>query len=91
MNMHTLVAATWRLARTASLLPLVTLAVWSIAWAAAPSADQPKAAAASNAKSVLPDQVIPQGLGFNIHITGPDSDWDAIKACGAKFIRTDFP
>jgi len=89
MNMHTLVAATWRLARTASLLPLAAVAVGSIAWAAAPSAEKPKVA--PNVKSVLPPQVIPQGLGFNIHISGPDSDWDAIKASGAKFVRADFP
>ena len=41
-------------------------------------------------KTTLPDKAIPQGLGFNVHIMGPDQDWDEIKAAGGKFIRADF-
>ncbi len=41
-------------------------------------------------KTVLPSKVIPMGLGFNVHIKGPDSDWNNIRASGARFIRADF-
>jgi len=63
-----------------SILALILVAGMR-AWAAAgvaPAKEQPGTISA------------PMGLGFNVHITGPDSDWDAIKAAGAKFIRTDF-
>lgn len=33
---------------------------------------------------------VPAGIGFNMHVLGTDQDWDAIKAAGAKFVRTDF-
>jgi hypothetical protein len=49
-----------------------------------------KAAVAPNVKSALPDKAIPQGIGFKVHIMGPDRDWDEIKAAGVEFIRTDF-
>ena len=32
----------------------------------------------------------PAGLGFNLHIMGPDQDWDAIKAAGVRLVRKDF-
>jgi len=32
----------------------------------------------------------PTGVGFNVHITGPDSEWDEIKAAGVTLIRADF-
>jgi polysaccharide biosynthesis protein PslG len=41
-------------------------------------------------KTDLPSKVIPMGLGFNVHIKGPDTDWDNIRASGARFIRADF-
>jgi hypothetical protein len=38
----------------------------------------------------LPSRTIPESMGFNVHLKGPDSEWDAIKASGLKFIRKDF-
>ncbi len=35
-------------------------------------------------------QLIPQSLGFNVHLTGPDQEWDKIKEAGVKFVRKDF-
>jgi hypothetical protein len=64
----------------ASILSLILVAGMS-AWAAA--ADSPvKQQPARNSA--------PTGVGFNVHITGPDSDWDAIKAAGVALIRADF-
>lgn len=54
------------------------------------AAGQPDAATAVKMKTVLPAKMIPLGLGFNVHIMGPDQDWDNIKASGARFIRADF-
>lgn len=45
---------------------------------------------AAKVKKGLPDKEIPMGLGFNVHINGPDKDWDAIRASGVRFIRADF-
>jgi hypothetical protein len=43
------------------------------------------------AASGIPDPVIPQGVGVNIHfVTGHDKDLDLIAAAGFKFIRMDF-
>jgi len=55
---------------------------------AAVPAEQPKAAA--NIKTELPSTTIPASFGFNIHITGPDKDWDEIKSVGGKYVRWDF-
>jgi polysaccharide biosynthesis protein PslG len=38
----------------------------------------------------LPSLTIPQSLGFNVHLTGPDQEWDKIKEAGVKFVRKDF-
>lgn len=53
-------------------------------------AETPQPGGITAVKTVLPDKVIPLGLGFNVHIKGPDKDWDAIRAAGARFIRADF-
>jgi len=58
--------------------------------ATAGEAASAKTTVAPNVKSGLPDKAIPQGIGFNVHIMGPDRDWDEIKAAGVEFIRTDF-
>ena len=42
------------------------------------------------APAALPDRTIPESLGFNIHITGPDRDLDRIKEAGVKFVRKDL-
>lgn len=52
--------------------------------------DPPMVFIATKEKTVLPAKVIPMGMGFNVHIKGPDQDWDNIKASGARFIRADF-
>jgi polysaccharide biosynthesis protein PslG len=44
----------------------------------------------SPAADVLPEQTVPQSLGFNVHLTGPDQQWDQIKEAGVKLIRKDF-
>ena len=80
MKRHGLVTGTWCLAVAGSLMLLAALVGGTSVWAA----DAP------NVTSALPDKVIPQGLGFNVHIMGPDKDWDEIKAAGGKFIRADF-
>lgn len=51
---------------------------------------KPSAATAAKVKTGLPAKEIPMGLGFNVHIKGPDKDWDEIKASGVRFIRADF-
>src|SRR5437879_1887887 len=39
----------------------------------------------------IPDAVIPEGVGVNIHfVTGHERDLDLIAAAGFKFIRMDF-
>jgi polysaccharide biosynthesis protein PslG len=39
----------------------------------------------------IPEQVIPQGVGVNIHfVTGQEKDLDLIAAAGFRFIRMDF-
>jgi polysaccharide biosynthesis protein PslG len=48
------------------------------------------AAGASPGANALPGQTIPQSLGFNVHLTGPDLEWDKIQAAGVKFVRKDF-
>ncbi|MHC1769068.1 MAG: cellulase family glycosylhydrolase [Verrucomicrobiia bacterium] len=41
--------------------------------------------------AVIPDLVIPEGVGVNIHFTrGHEQDLDKIAAAGFKFIRMDF-
>src|ERR1043166_8277032 len=41
--------------------------------------------------SEIPDVVIPEGVGVNIHfVTGHEKDLDLIAAAGFKFIRMDF-
>src|SRR5205085_12703443 len=41
--------------------------------------------------SEIPDSVIPQGVGVNIHfVRGHEKDLDRIAAAGFKFIRMDF-
>ena len=37
-----------------------------------------------------PAKTIPESLGFNVHLTGPDREWDGIKAAGVTFVRKDF-
>jgi polysaccharide biosynthesis protein PslG len=49
-----------------------------------------RAVSAAKIENGLPVKEIPMGLGFNVHIMGPDKDWDDIKASGARFIRADF-
>src|SRR5258708_26802414 len=38
----------------------------------------------------LPGRTIPQSLGFNVHLNGPDQEWDKIMEAGVKFVRKDF-
>jgi hypothetical protein len=38
----------------------------------------------------LPPRTIPQALGFNLHVLGPDKDLDAIRDAGVKFVRKDL-
>jgi len=38
----------------------------------------------------LPGKTIPQSLGFNVHLAGPDQEWDKIKEAGVTFVRKDF-
>src|SRR5215467_8306815 len=41
--------------------------------------------------SEIPDAVIPNGVGVNIHfVTGHEQDLDLIAAAGFKFVRMDF-
>jgi polysaccharide biosynthesis protein PslG len=61
------------------------MSVWAVD---APVTPPPKAKPVVNA--TLPDKAIPQGIGFNVHILGPDTEWDALKESGVKFIRADF-
>jgi polysaccharide biosynthesis protein PslG len=42
------------------------------------------------ASAALPDPAIPQAIGFNIHITGPDRDLEMIKQAGVRFVRKDL-
>lgn len=49
------------------------------------------ACAACRAADPLPGTEIPQSLGFNVHLTGPESQWDRIKEAGVKFVRKDLP
>jgi len=42
------------------------------------------------ASDALPGKTIPQSLGFNVHLTGPEKEWDRIRDGGVKFIRKDF-
>jgi len=44
----------------------------------------------SSGADALPGMTIPQSLGFNVHLNGPDQDWDKIKEAGVKFVRKDF-
>lgn len=41
-------------------------------------------------KNGLPAKDIPLGLGFNIHIKGPEEEWNIMRSTGARFIRADF-
>ncbi len=51
----------------------------------------PWMANASPGTSVIPDLVMPKGVGVNIHFTrGHEKDLDLIAAAGFKFIRMDF-
>jgi hypothetical protein len=38
----------------------------------------------------LPGKAIPESLGFNVHLTGPDQQWDQIKEAGVSFVRKDL-
>src|SRR5437899_10863495 len=44
----------------------------------------------SSGADALPGMAIPQSLGFNVHLSGPDPEWDKIKEAGVKFVRKDF-
>jgi len=44
----------------------------------------------STAPAALPELVIPNGFGVNIHFTGEPKDLDLIAEAGFKFIRMDF-
>src|SRR5690349_8461121 len=44
----------------------------------------------SSGADALPGKTIPQSLGFNVHLNGPDQEWDKIKEAGVKFVRKDF-
>ena len=48
------------------------------------------AGAACRAAEALPDRTIPQSLGFNVHLTGPEQEWGKIKDAGVKLARKDF-
>ena len=89
MKRHAWMAGTWRLAVVGSLVLVAAIAGGISVWAAG-AANQPAAQPKAAVKSTLPAKVIPLSLGFNVHIMGPDSDWDEMKAAGGKFIRADF-
>jgi len=44
----------------------------------------------SIARAALPELVIPNGFGVNIHFTGEPKDLDLIAEAGFKFVRMDF-
>ena len=44
----------------------------------------------SSSFNPLPGRTIPEAVGFNLHITGPDRDLDRINESGIKFVRKDL-
>jgi len=86
MTRLNLIAATSRLPAAVLILALGGLIVGSLAWTEAAALEP----ASGSVKVGLPDKTIPQSLGFNAHIAGPDRDWDMIKDAGVKYIRKDF-
>ena len=41
-------------------------------------------------ETIADESIIPETVGFNIHITGPESDLDRIKESGIKIVRKDL-
>src|SRR5574340_77760 len=68
---------------------LVTAATVLLTLAAGVAAE--RATGAAGAGVALPGSTIPDGIGLNVHLTGPESEWDRIKQAGVSFVRTDFP
>ena len=54
------------------------------------AAPAPAAPPRLSPERALPARTIPQALGFNLHLLGPDKDLDAIRDAGVKFVRKDL-
>jgi polysaccharide biosynthesis protein PslG len=52
--------------------------------------DTPASPAVQESSDFLPGPVIPESLGFNLHITGPERDLNRIRESGIRIVRKDL-